>query len=99
MSGILKVGGSELVNDSGGSGSLQWGSGVPSGTIVQTQFTQVTTKSTQSYSADTDTPITVLQVNITPHFNNSIIKLECYFMLEYDGSNETFTFEFIEDII
>jgi len=88
MSGILKVGGSELINDNGGSGDLQWGTGVPSGTIVQTQFTQVTTKSTQTYSADTDTPITVLQVNITPHFNNSIIKLECYFMLEYDGSNE-----------
>lgn len=88
MSGSLKVGGSELINDSDGSGSLNWGTGVPDGTIVQTQFTQVTTKSTQTYSADTDTPITVLQVNITPHFNNSIIKLECYLMLEYDGADE-----------
>jgi len=40
MSGILKVGGSELINDNGGSGSLQWGSGVPSGSIVQVQSTQ-----------------------------------------------------------
>ena len=35
MSGILKVGGSELINDSGGSGSLQWGSGVPSGSVIE----------------------------------------------------------------
>ena len=87
MSGILKVGGSELINDNGGSGNLQWSSGVPAGTIVQTQFTQVTTQSTQIYSANTDTAINVLQVNITPHFNNSIIKLECYFMFEYPGNN------------
>ena len=38
MSGILKVGGSELINDNGGSGSLQWGTGVPAGSIVQTKF-------------------------------------------------------------
>ena len=44
MSGILKVGGSELINDNGGSGALQWGSGVPSGSIVQVKhytFTSV----------------------------------------------------------
>ena len=35
MSGSLKVGGSELINDSGGSGSLQWGSGVPKGSIIE----------------------------------------------------------------
>ena len=40
MSGILKVGGSELINDNGGSGALQWGSGLPSGSIVQVQFHQ-----------------------------------------------------------
>jgi hypothetical protein len=40
MSGVLKVGGSELINDNGGSGVLQWGSGVPSGSIVQVQYTQ-----------------------------------------------------------
>ena len=36
MSGILKVGGSELINDNGGSGSLQWGVNVPTGTTLQT---------------------------------------------------------------
>jgi len=36
MSGILKVGGSELINDNGGSGSLQWGSGLPSGSVINT---------------------------------------------------------------
>ena len=44
MSGILKVGGSELINDNGGSGALQWGTGVPSGSIVQVKhytFTSV----------------------------------------------------------
>jgi len=46
MSGILKVGGSELVNDNGGSGALQWGSGVPAGTI---------TRILQSSKRDTDT--------------------------------------------
>ena len=35
MSGSLKVGGSELINDSGGSGSLNWGSGVPSGSVIE----------------------------------------------------------------
>ena len=66
------------------------GSGVtfPAGHIIQTQFTQVTTISTQTYSADTDTAVNGLSVNITPLFNNSIFKLECYFMLEYDGANE-----------
>jgi len=35
MSGILKVGGSELIKDNGGSGSLQWGTGVPTGHVLQ----------------------------------------------------------------
>ena len=35
MSGILKVGGSELINDNGGSGALQWGTGVPAGSFLQ----------------------------------------------------------------
>jgi len=35
MSGILKVGGSELINDNGGSGALQWGTGVPSGHVLR----------------------------------------------------------------
>ena len=35
MSGILKVGGSELINDNGGSGALQWGSSVPKGSVIE----------------------------------------------------------------
>lgn len=35
MSGSLKVGGSELINDSGGSGALNWSTGVPAGTVLQ----------------------------------------------------------------
>ena len=48
MSGILKVGGSELINDNGGSGALQWGSGVPSGSIVQVQSTQYGTGASET---------------------------------------------------
>ena len=48
MSGILKVGGSELINDNGGSGALQWGSGVPSGSIVQVQHTQYGTNASET---------------------------------------------------
>lgn len=59
MSGILKVGGSELINDNGGSGALQWGSGVPSGSIVQVQYTQYGTGASEtgnmtSLSVDTN---------------------------------------------
>ena len=46
MSGILKVGGSELINDNGGSGALQWGTGVPEHTIIQV----VNKNFTDSYS-------------------------------------------------
>lgn len=61
---------------------------MPAGFIIQTQFTQITTKSTQSFSATTDTAVNGLTVNITPHFNNSIIKLECYFMFEYSHASD-----------
>ena len=63
MSGILKVGGSELINDAGGSGSLNWGSGVPAGTVVghtgiqHTESTQLT-KSGALSELDTDLRLT-----------------------------------------
>ena len=89
MSGILKVGGSELINDNGGSGSLQWGSGVPSGSIVQVQYTQLDTGAEHStMSTNTDyvlqnsTSITsgggvsgILDVDITPKITGSKIWL------------------------
>ena len=83
----LVLGSTTVLSDSSGTPKLS-SSVFPAGTIIQTQFTQVTTISTQTYSADTDTAINGLSVNITPLFNNSIFKLECYFMLEYEGANE-----------
>tara|TARA_R100000329_G_C7550525_1_gene194535 strand:+ start:166 stop:717 length:552 start_codon:yes stop_codon:yes gene_type:complete len=38
MSGSLKVGGSELINDNGGSGSLNWGTGVPAGSVIKKTY-------------------------------------------------------------
>ena len=79
-----------VMNSSGTITTGTLGSGVtfPAGHIIQTQFTQITTKSTQSFSATTDTAVDGLTVNITPHFNNSIIKLECYFMFEYSHASD-----------
>lgn len=85
MSGSLKVGGSELINDNGGSGALQWGSGLPSGSIVQVQYFQKTdTAGMTNILANTDyvlqdssSPSTsastsgILQVNITPQITGS----------------------------
>ena len=61
---------------------------MPAGFIIQTQFTQLTTSDTQSFSADTDVAVNGMTVNITPHFNNSIIKLESYLMVEYSNSDD-----------
>ena len=38
MSGELKVGGSSLISDSGGTGALTWESGVPTGSIIKKTF-------------------------------------------------------------
>ena len=75
MSGILKVGGSELINDNGGSGALQWGSGVPAGHVLQvlhfqdtetngldSNYTNLYEKSITLKSASSDVYIT-FQVN------------------------------------
>ena len=61
---------------------------MPAGFIIQTQFTQLTTSDTQSFSADTDVAVDGMTVNITPHFNNSIIKLESYLMVEYSNADD-----------
>ena len=79
MSGILKVGGSELVNDNGGSGSLQWGSGVPANSIIQVQYAQKTdTFSTQSGNL---VAIPGLNVNITPSSSSNKILITCHIVL------------------
>ena len=56
-----------------------------SGKILQTQYTQVTTASqVTGISANTQTTITALTVNITPSFSNSIIKLQSTLFCEYN---------------
>jgi len=99
MSGILKVGGSELINDNGGSGSLQWGSGLPSGSIVQVQHTQFDTGAEHSsmsqntdYVLQNSTSITtgggvsgILDVNITPKITGSKIWLTSHVFGESDA--------------
>ena len=89
--GTLQVGGTTLATKNSSTGKVdlhESNISFPSGHIIQTQFTQVTTRSTQDLTADTDEAIDVLQVNITPHFNNSIIKLECYLMLEFTNVDD-----------
>ena len=70
MSGILKVGGSELINDNGGSGSLQWGSGVPQHTIIQVVTNEDTdgTTANGNSTANSTNPVwtDAVSVSITP---------------------------------
>jgi len=101
MSGILKVGGSELINDNGGSGALQWGTGLPSGSIVQVQYFQKTDTANMSNILDnidyvlqdssspsTSTSTTgILQVNITPQIINSKIWLQVQWFGEFTAQN------------
>jgi len=58
-------------------------SGIPSGGIIQVQRTQITTDSTLSLSAATDTVVTGFTVNITPTSTSSIIKCEAMWMGEF----------------
>ena len=101
MSGILKVGGSELINDNGGSGALQWGSGVPSGSIVQVQSTQFDTgaehgtmSNNVDYVLQNSTSITsgggvsgILDVDITPKITGSKIWLTTHVFGEANSDN------------
>lgn len=75
MSGILKVGGSELINDNGGSGALQWGSGVPAGSVIQvaTDVVTETNSITTSY-------VNYYEVSITLKSSSSDI----IFIFSYD---------------
>jgi len=58
-------------------------SGIPSGGVIQVQRTQLTTDSTLSLSAATDTVVTGFTVNITPTSTSSIIKCEAMWMGEF----------------
>jgi len=53
------------------------------GRVLQVQRTQLTTDSTLSLSAATDTVVTGFTVNITPTSTSSIIKCEAMFMGEF----------------
>ena len=70
MSGILKVGGSELINDNGGSGSLQWGTGVPSDTIIQVK--SATFNGYQSIGTSID-DVTNLSCSMTIASGNKVL--------------------------
>ena len=68
MSGSLKVGGSELINDSGGSGSLNWGTGVPKGSVIE-QFVSPCDGSSITVQSGTYTVQTVSGVqNLTTSY-------------------------------
>ena len=60
-------------------------SGLPTGTVLQVQYTQYTGTFSQSLTADTDTVLgsAVLTVNITPKSTSSIIKLDCHVFHEF----------------
>jgi len=78
MSGILKVGGSELINDNGGSGSLQWGSGVPAGSVLQVQSVVVTDRASSADQNTSGTGTDVgLNVTITPKKSGSYFFIQC----------------------
>lgn len=64
-------------------------SGLPSGSIIQVQRTQLDTAATQVLSANTDTVFTDLTVNITPTSTSSIIKLECHLAGEFGDDDNT----------
>ena len=83
MSGILKVGGSELINDNGGSGSLQWGSGVPAGTSIQSKIFFY--KAVQNQTASTSFEPTNVTVDIDPKYTGS--KMIIRFSLAYGISS------------
>ena len=67
-----------------GQGALA-ASSMPSGSIIQTQYTQIDTASQiTGISPNTQTTLTGVTVNITPFFTNSIIKLQSTVYLEYN---------------
>jgi len=98
MSGSLKVGGSELINDNGGSGALQWGSGVPSGSIVQVQFNQhadyavMSSINAETYyvlcNGTAGSGTEILNVTVTPKISNSKFLIEAQWFGELDDYSQ-----------
>lgn len=61
-----------------------------SGSIIQVQYTQYTSASTQSISSRTDTVLDNLSVSITPTSTSSIIKLEAQVFFEPSSTNSEY---------
>ena len=61
------------------------------GAVLQMPFTQYTSATTQSISAQTSTAITVLTVNITPKSTSSIIRLDSNIMFEWGVASNTYS--------
>ena len=59
----------------------------PAGTILQIQYTQYDTIFSQSLTADTDTALNNLTVNITPSSTTSIILLQTHMFFEFGLDN------------
>lgn len=82
MSGILKVGGSELINDNGGSGSLQWGSGCPSGTQIGYNYHFKNTSQEIAVSGSNTGEVITFDTNsstqITANKDNSIFEITAH---------------------
>ena len=62
-------------------------SGLPSGSIIQVQRTQFTGVRTITHSANTDTVVSDLTVNITPISTSSIIRIDGFVQGEFDHIN------------
>ena len=69
-------------------------SGIPSGGIIQVQHTQFTGTNTVAISAETDTALTDLTVNITPISTTSIIHLQAHIFCEH-GEDDTNTYNHV----
>ena len=71
----------------------------PSGSIIQTQYTQFSGTNTFSVTANTPVTLTDLAVNITPNFTNSIIHLQAQVFCEFGHTDNRFnaTFYFLRD--
>ena len=88
MSGILKVGGSELINDNGGSGALQWGSGVPTGSVLQviTDTHEPSAPTTVTHNTDNDYLGADLQCTITPKANGNKLYITAFIPDVYNSA-------------
>lgn len=60
---------------------------MPSGGIIQVQYTQFSGTSTPSIAADTSTALTDLTVNITPASASSVIHLQTHIFVEFGVDN------------